>query len=131
MLNGSSGMGSLVVRIRGRDLRTGRFEFRAHLTLESSVSSYEATRVYEADEPLELQVEADFEPGKATTAGATVLGFQRMQIELTSPRSICAYVEHAKTSRKNCHLVCFENGETSEGPCLNCPDGEYQIRICC
>ncbi len=122
---------NLALTFSGRHPDSGRVEFSAALQIDRGSVSYRAPRKFRADEPIQLHFSVDFRPGKSLEATALVSGFRSVDFKLTSPTEIEAYIDHQHVAERNCHLICYENGQESSGPCLTCPDGEYQIRICC
>ncbi len=120
----------LTVRLSGRNPVSG-YSFDAEIYLEAGHASYRAERPFEEEEPLQLEISANFHPNKWTRAGVEITGFLGLEAAFLSSNGLDVQIEHRKGTAKNCHLICFENGETSSGPCLTCPDGPYHIRICC
>lgn len=120
----------LTVRLSGRSLRSGD-AFHAELHLDAGRASYHAERRVEDEERIQLEISANFRPDKWTRAGVEVTGFLGLEVGFSTFKGLDVQIHHRMGTGKNCHLICFENSETSEGPCLTCPDGEYFIRICC
>jgi hypothetical protein len=121
----------ITVRIEGFNPRSRQIEFSTELHAETLSASYDAERLYGIDQALDLRFAVNFRPERSSTASALIVGFRRVTVRLLSPVSIEAQVDHLPSDAGDCHLICFENGATGRGPCLTCPDGAYQIRICC
>jgi hypothetical protein len=128
---------SPIVRITGFNADSRAVEFDVRLSLASGKAEFR-TRSYGVAERLVLLIEAVFRVGKSVSTSATVTGFTGVVVERTGETALTTYVEHSKETHQSsletdeqCRLVCFENGQTNTGPCLTCPDGEYQVRVCC
>jgi hypothetical protein len=130
-VGGTANVRNLTLTLSGRHPDSGRVEFSAALEIDPGGITYRAPRTFRADEPVQLHFSVDFRPGKSLDATALVSGFRGVDFRLPSPTAIEAYIDHQHAAERNCHLICYEDGQTSPGPCLTCPDGEYQIRICC
>jgi len=81
-------------------------------------------------QPLVLNLEVTFPARPSMRASASTLGLNTVGLQLESARRLLVEISHSR-STKECHLICLENGATSHGPCLSCPDGDYEVRICC
>lgn len=120
----------LTVRLSGRNPVSG-YSFDAELYLAAGSASYRAERPFDEDETLQLEISANFHSDKWTSARVEIAGFLGVEMALLSSNGLDIQIQHRKGTGKNCHLLCLESGETSNGPCLTCPDGPYYIRICC
>jgi hypothetical protein len=103
------------------DLQVGEQEIRALPPL-----------AYRAEEPIELRFAATFDAAPTIEAGARVLGFRGVSLQMVEQgRGLTADISHQSQQQKTCFLICLQNGQTSSGPCLTCPDGQNFARICC
>lgn len=82
-----------------------------HVQAEADVSQVESLNVRH---PMEKRVEVDV-----------------LHEEEERPRSVVAYMKPSGGDRPDCALHCPATGKRSGGPCIDCSDGEYTIRLCC
>jgi len=125
------GSNTVVVYLTGINPKSQTPEFSAQIQVDLQPVEYRAVRVFGVDEALELAIAVGFPNRKPMQASASVTGFLSIKFTRKYPTRLDADIEHSVSKKKKCHLLCFEDGSSSDGPCLTCPDGEYQIRICC
>lgn len=124
-----AGSDAVGVLLTGVNPITGETEFTAQLSVVGSApAEYRPDRFHAV---LTLRMRVAFPGRRPLEMRADITGFQGLFTRLKSRTVLEADVRHLLSSKKKCHLICFENGATSDGPCLTCPDGEYQVRICC
>jgi hypothetical protein len=111
----------------------GSIEFEQQLQVGEQEVRAVPPRAYRAEERLELQFAATFDAGRTIQAGAQVLGYRGASFQVVEQgRGLTVDISHQQPQRKEaCFLVCLQNGQTSSGPCLTCPDGQNFARICC
>jgi hypothetical protein len=110
----------------------GSIEFEFHLEVGEEEIRALPPRAYRAEEPIELRFAATFDAARTIQAGARVLGFLGVSLQMVQQgRGLTADINHQSQQQKTCFLVCLQNGQTSSGPCLTCPDGQNFARICC
>jgi len=125
------GSNRVAVRLTGVNATSNATEFTTLLLVTSRPIEYRSERLFGPNEALNLKISVNFPSRKPLEMTAGISGFQGVSLHLNSPTVLEAEIQHSFSAKKKCHLLCFENGATSEGPCLTCPDGIYQVRICC
>lgn len=109
---------------------SGSIEFEYHLQVGEQEVRALPLRAYRPEEPIELRFAATFDAARTIQAAARVLGFRGVSLQLVEQgRGLTADISHQQ--QKTCFLICLQNGQTSSGPCLICPDGQNYARICC
>jgi hypothetical protein len=110
----------------------GSIEFEHHLQVGEQEVRALPPQAYKAEELIELQFAATFEAGRTIEARARVLGYSGVSLQMVEQgRGVTADISHQSQQQKACFLLCLQNGQTSSGPCLTCPDGQNFARICC
>jgi len=110
----------------------GSVEFEHHLQVGGQKIRALPPRTYQAKELIELRFAATFDAGGTIEAGARVHGYRGVSLQMVEEgRGLTADISHQSHRQKACFLLCLQNGETSSGPCLTCPDGQNFARICC
>lgn len=111
------------------------YEFEVGQTVSPDIS--ELSRYPRVD----LEFVADF--GRAVVrARANVAKVANINITQPDEKRIEATVEHKETEgvmayaraareMRDCLLHCPDTGMRSTGPCIDCSDDEYTIRLCC
>jgi hypothetical protein len=118
------------VRLTGIDQRTSVTAFENELSVSDQPLVFRPDRALYTDQPIILNFVVTFPTRTPMRATANISGLKRMVLQLESARRLLVEISHSRSTRE-CHLVCLENGATSDGPCLTCPDGAYEVRICC
>jgi hypothetical protein len=89
-----------------------------------------------------LEFAAWFDSGAVVRATAHVRDLAEIQVSHPSEKQIAAVVWHILTATAavyaraspeapDCLLQCPDTGKRSTGPCIECSDDEYTIRLCC
>ncbi len=91
-----------------------------------------------------LEVAVHFGPGVHVQAAAEVSQVESLNVRQPDEKRvevdvlhemerqpIVAYMKTSGADRPDCVLHCPATGVRSGGPCIDCSDGEYTIRLCC
>ena len=92
---------------------------------------------------IDLDLIASFGDQAVVRASAKVRKIADIHVHHPSERFIKAAVTHMETrgqavaiargggENRDCLLHCPDTGKRSNGPCIDCSDDEYTIRLCC
>jgi len=119
------------VQLAGGSDLTKEADFTASMWVGAEIFEFRPDREFKANYTIDLTIAAKFSTHKPLRASARIAGFEKVGLRLIGPNRLRVDIRHALSATKKCRLICFENGASSDGPCLTCPDGPYQIRICC
>ena len=119
------------VDLTGTSAISQNSEFTASIWVGAQSLVYRPDREFRSDYAIDLTIAVNFTAGRPLRATARIVGFQNVALRLVGSSGLQADIDHALNATKKCRLLCLENGDTSNGPCLTCPDGQYQIQICC
>lgn len=128
---------SIVARDADTHLSVFRVDYEFEVGQTASPDISELSRYRRVD----IEFVAHF--GSAVVrASANVAKVANINITQPDERRIEATVEHKETEgivayaraareMRDCLLHCPDTGIRSPGPCIDCSDGEYTIRLCC
>src|SRR4051794_30209967 len=120
------------VRLTGIEVRSGQMAFPPqNWVLGPQSVTFEPKINHLEDAEVDLGFLVRFPDRNPIQGNARVRNVKDVTLRLATPRMVDAAISHLPLTPRQCYLLCFENGATSDGPCLTCPDGEYQLRICC
>jgi hypothetical protein len=95
---------------------------------------------------ISLRLTAQFAPGIGVAAEADIRKVESIDVhhptekllqvdvkheEEENRAAVVAYMKPTHGNQQNCSLHCPATGKRSGGPCIDCSDGDYTIRLCC